>query len=524
MATVFFTPHEQYFKHTINDDDEVAQLENASLAEVVADEVAICMNSFEQFSSTPLTAGDVIDRAVRLYRQHFLLFLRIVLLPSLIAYAGGIAWAVGVRNISFADGDERLVRMIALAVAGGLFWLAGKALFLMLLGGASRALVWHYFNGAPLKTRAVYQAVCERSGSLLAAAFIVTGLLAGLLMLAYAAVSLALVSYALFAASVLRHAPEWFLALSHLVFGALVVGAAAVFLLLLYARLVYIPQVMMVEGRDVFSAIRRSSQLARPELRRVATLLLFQLAVAVSLYWLLMAPLGWYGYGRGIELSPFSAAAPLWYGIAQQTLSQLGQILIAPIVLLGFTLLYLDTRVRKEGFDLELLANRVFPAVRRSYAVESQRRRAQAPAASEALPQPAPQPSGEFAEVFVETIEVLPSTAPTVAQEAFGSPLPGDEATVIAIPLPVPDQEAVEFVPLATAYVEPQVQTVTLSLSAPEPRVKLPRSLPTETATIAVPQGVTKPKPSAPAKRRCSGCGSETDPDIQFCLVCGELF
>jgi hypothetical protein len=40
----------------------------------------------------------------------------------------------------------------------------------------------------------------------------------------------------------------------------------------------------------------------------------------------------------------------------------LSEILIAPIVMLGFNLLYIDSRIRKEGFDIELLANRVLSA------------------------------------------------------------------------------------------------------------------------------------------------------------------
>jgi hypothetical protein len=96
--------------------------------------------------------------------------------------------------------------------------------------------------------------------------------------------------------------------------------------------------------------------------RRIAAIILFWFYVAWSLWLLLMIPSGWYAYWTGVDISPFSAEDPFWYNIVQQTLTQLSEILIAPIVMLGFTLLYLDSRVRKEGFDIELLANRVLPA------------------------------------------------------------------------------------------------------------------------------------------------------------------
>ena len=73
MATVFFTPKTQYF------DQASAGAEQATTS------LAQQTSAFEQFTLVPMTAGDIIDRAVRLYRQHFLVFLRIVLAPSLIA-------------------------------------------------------------------------------------------------------------------------------------------------------------------------------------------------------------------------------------------------------------------------------------------------------------------------------------------------------------------------------------------------------------------------------------------------------
>src|SRR5262245_61126747 len=126
MEMVFFPPQTQYFDHDTTDKSENFEIEN-------------CMNAFEQFTLAPLSAGDIIDRAIRLYRRHFLVFLRIVLAPSLIAFAGGIFAAMGLRNLSFEHGDRRTLLTLGLLFSGGLLWLAGKALFLMLLGGASRS-------------------------------------------------------------------------------------------------------------------------------------------------------------------------------------------------------------------------------------------------------------------------------------------------------------------------------------------------------------------------------------------------
>jgi hypothetical protein len=131
--------------------------------------------------------------------------------------------------------------------------------------------------------------------------------------------------------------------------------------LLIYSRIVFVPQALMVEGKGVMSAITRSILLAGRDIRKIGSILLFQIYIAWSLLLLLVIPLGWYGYLNGIDINPFNDSAPLWYNIAQQTVTQISEILLAPIALVAFTLLYLDVRVRKEGFDVELLANRYLP-------------------------------------------------------------------------------------------------------------------------------------------------------------------
>ena len=87
------------------------------------------MQAFNAFTLEPLSAGDIIDRAVRLYRRHFLVLLRIVIGPSLIAYAGGIMYTIGVRNFSVERGDTRVALMMMLVLGGMLCYAAGKIIF-----------------------------------------------------------------------------------------------------------------------------------------------------------------------------------------------------------------------------------------------------------------------------------------------------------------------------------------------------------------------------------------------------------
>ncbi|MBO0798604.1 MAG: hypothetical protein J2P31_07255 [Blastocatellia bacterium] len=317
---------------------------------------------FDSFILTPMSAGDIIDHAVRLYRRNFLVLLRIVLAPSLVAFGGAMLYTIGVRNISLLRGDLRLLATGSMIALGIILIIIGKAAFYAVLGGASRSLVHLFFDGTPLRARAVYQAVRERLWSLVGATILLALLAGGIAVVIIIMVAFLIPFYTFFVASMISVLPFWVQFISHLIFGLLVAALVIVTSLLCYSRIIYVPQVLMVEGKNVSASIGRSFTLAGGEMRRIAAIILFWFYVAWSLWLLLMVPPGWYAFWTGVDISPFAADEPIWYSIVQQTLTQVSEILIAPVVMLGFTLLYLDSRVRKEGFDIELLANRVLAA------------------------------------------------------------------------------------------------------------------------------------------------------------------
>jgi hypothetical protein len=301
-----------------------------------------------------MSAGDIIDRAVRLYGRNFLALLRIVLAPSLVAYAGSILMSIGWRNATLSRGDERVVITVLLVLSGSLLWAIGKAAFYAVLGGSSRSLVAHFFDGKSILARDIYRAVRERLWSLIGATLMVGLLLLGAIMIAYFFLITIGMFFALMMATVMQGAPEWMATTLIAIFAVVVAAAVAVAFLLIYGRIVYVPQILMVEGKGVFSSIGRSFSLAGGQLRRIAALILFWIYVSWSLVLLLFLPLGYISDW----ITPFSPEQPPWYDIAWQTVTQLSEILLMPIFMVGCTLLYLDSRVRKEGFDVELLANR----------------------------------------------------------------------------------------------------------------------------------------------------------------------
>jgi hypothetical protein len=123
-------------------------------------------------------------------------------------------------------------------------------------------------------------------------------------------------------------------------------------------KVAYVPQVLLVEGKRVFESVGRSFSLAKGNVRRLMAMTFFITFATYSALMILVIPLGWYGYLNGIDPSPWNATLwPAWYAIGYSVLEPLSSILLAPVWMLGMSLLYVDERVRHEGYDIELMAS-----------------------------------------------------------------------------------------------------------------------------------------------------------------------
>lgn len=432
------------------------------------------MNAFDTFTLTPLSAGDIIDRAVRIYKRNFPALLRIVLGPSLIAYTGGIMYYIGFRNFSFTRGETRVILTTSLIVVGGILWLTGKIAFYAMLGGASKSLVYLFFDGTPLRARDVYRSVRRKFGTLVTAAILIAAISMGVGFLIYMGVLVMILVLLAIAGLLADDLPRWLMLTINIAFGTLIVVGTITVLLAVYSRIVYVPQVLMVEDKSASSAIGRSISLAGGEIRRIGVLILFWFYIAWSFWLLLMLPVGAYGYWAGYDLNPFNLDIPIWFNVVQQTITQISEIIIAPIAMLGFTLLYLDSRVRKEGFDVELMANRVL-----------------------APPTIMPPPNPAAVSRPVEPLSpgsIFGLSEPAVVREVPVEP-PVEAPVEAPIEAPAPQAEP-------TAVIEMEREPLR------EPALETAR----------------KPVPVEIQQRVCRWCETGADPDDRFCRVCGAVF
>jgi len=281
----------------------------------------------------PMSTGDILDRTIRLYRRHFLHTLGIVSIPYLAIFL------VGLPLGSMAGSDPKvLIRpdVIAILVAFGLvaIWL-----YFVSMGAMARSVSERYLGGTPTIWGA-YAPVLRRGLPLIWAYF-----LAGLTWVGVAVVGSIVVGMTAGMAGPIIGAV-----------GAIVIGAVGalvvgVVLVGIFFRLLLVTQVIVIEEARGASALKRSWVLMNTKGNpwRALLILLFSIVVGAVVYVILNFP-----------GSILAGMIPGVVGtIVGQALGVLGQMLILPIGSIAFTLLYYDSRIRREAFDLEMMAQQI---------------------------------------------------------------------------------------------------------------------------------------------------------------------
>ncbi len=329
----------------------------------------------QNLNLTPLGAGDLIDRAVRFYRQNFWTFVWIAAPPIVVGTIISVGWRILGRGLfsvgaSSLNSDDLVGYYLFIGFGSLVIWLTETVAALTVMGGASRNFVRHLMFGEPITFRETYRNVRKRLGGLIVASSFIAIILGfigififyfGLIFATIAVVfAVAVFSFSTFVAVIV----SVILCLGVAFFTGWLFFLAA-------SRFAYIPQVMLVEGQGIFAAIGRSTSLAGGNVKRLAALFIFTTVATYSALSLLYIPLGWYAYLHGVQILAFDAdTVPAWYEIASQFIGQISFILLMPVWMVGLCLLYVDERVRHEGYDIELMAARrlgEIPSVPRNF-------------------------------------------------------------------------------------------------------------------------------------------------------------
>jgi MFS family permease len=302
----------------------------------------------------PLTTGELIDRIFQLYRRHFVkLFLFASILYSINFFSSiGFAW-LGIPKdiaayVSHPATYLNLGLLLFLSVIPVVLGNAALTVFVSELYLGRDAVLGDVLK--PLRGRIV--------------AILWTGLLSSsLIILSCVPMGLAL-GAAYYSGVVLRQiwiAPGFLLL-------ALLFAAPP---LILFVRYWLARPIVMFEGKSGWPALARSSELSRYDGglgfwywggTRISILLLIFFVISMLVGIVSGAPqvaVNIADYARGVASPRDFALSPVV--VLTQLLNYIGSALVGPLYIIAGVLLYYDIRIRREGFDLEIMADSLTP-------------------------------------------------------------------------------------------------------------------------------------------------------------------
>ncbi|MCS7078912.1 MAG: hypothetical protein NZ585_02520 [Chloracidobacterium sp.] len=320
----------------------------------------------------PLSTGDLIDRAVFIYRANFAPLLGLSILPVLTSCAGALLVAYTATGLRESVATLP-VQIVGFVVGYFLTYFVSPLLLVLITGGLTRTVADFIMLDVPISFRRTWRMARGRLWPLIWSQLIgamlfwlgVSGVaLVGLFILWV----IVLATVLLFGYLTTVLAGGFYFLLTGFVIALGFVGYCAVL-----AQVALLPSVVMIEGRSVWDSVVRAMQLARGTILRIAQITLFDIAIASSVISALGIPLLVYVLLNG-EFDDLTRT-PMWFLLSFSVADQLGKLVTLPMATIAYCLLYFDVRVRHEGYDVELLGARLESAATRLAATAPRDRR-----------------------------------------------------------------------------------------------------------------------------------------------------
>jgi hypothetical protein len=244
----------------------------------------------------PLTLGEILDRTFSLYRRHFLLFIGLSGIPQLLVLALNLAQIVIAKSVA--------VTLIAICVL-----IVSVVAYLFSQGGTIIA-VSELYLGRPTSIEECLRRVWNEIGSL------------------FGVVAL----------------------------NGLAIGGATLLLIIpgiyVTCRLLVCVPVALIEQRGPRESLSRSFDLTRDNAGRAFVIFLLAIILGFSAGFLFALP-----FGIGVATALKDPVMLRFWTAMTQVAESVAAILVRPILLIATSIFYYDLRVRKEGFDLQLMMN-----------------------------------------------------------------------------------------------------------------------------------------------------------------------
>jgi hypothetical protein len=290
----------------------------------------------------PMSTSQVLDRTFSLYRNNFVIFAGIAVLPpALLLVVQLLALLAGSspgKHTSVSAGTPAVVAAMVAGVLFGGIYLLGYALAL----GASIFAVSRLHLGKPTSISHSYGEIKPFVWRILGVVLLGFLIVAALMAIGMLAVALPIASGAL-------------LGIAGKIVATLV-GVVLLVVCLIYAvrfslSFALATPVCMLEKRGVVDSLKRSRVLAKGSIGRIFLVSLLAGVIAGALSLALNIPTYVAAAEAGAKHQALSMTMQMWQlagGFVASTLA-------GPIGTIAIALIYYDERVRKEAFDLQLM-------------------------------------------------------------------------------------------------------------------------------------------------------------------------
>jgi hypothetical protein len=288
----------------------------------------------------PMEFGEVLDGALTLFRRHFGLFLRLSLAVMWLPIAFSVYWRTRFVGLQGATPDQTIAffqtEMASLALWTLAMGIAYGAGMLLLTAGSIRIISDSYLGRVPQ----IGEALRFGLGKIIPLFLVGLGksILLGLLAVACVAGVAALIAVG----RPMGGGIVFLLSLGG------IVGAIWLVLFVACGYIVTTPVVVLETLPSAFDSFGRSWELTRGAKRRLLGLVFVAWLIASFLPALVLQAVG----AVWSEMLP--GAVFVWTVIAAAL-----PVALAPIIPCVLTLAYYDRRVRREGFDLQLLSEQL---------------------------------------------------------------------------------------------------------------------------------------------------------------------
>ena len=285
----------------------------------------------------PMRAGELLDRTFSLLRQHFLLFVGISALPMLGQLLLSALVLLGTRFSAATPpaASAALVIVPFLVIFAGMFVLFTAAM------GASTWAASRLWKGDSVSIRDAYRATAGRIASLIGSVLLLLVVLVG----AEAIGGIPVVIFTIAAR---------FARMPAILVGAVValLGLAALaFIAWVWLGLGLAQPAIVLEKLGPLQGLRRSWRLAPGGRWHILMVYAMSFLSFALVQVVLMVPF----FAAILVDVLHRRAIPIWMGILSNVLSAVTVSLLLPVMVIGLTLVYLNQRVIREGFDLQVM-------------------------------------------------------------------------------------------------------------------------------------------------------------------------